>query len=221
MLARRGYTRGAATADHPTAKRAPAKSEPVAGGEAGRRPPTRSYLLFAGSDAVPRGGLSDLVGAFTSEVTARHAFRDIRRNESSQKSWAQLAVVDDDRGIRTLSWFGIGAAPSRKLLPYAEKVTRHPQLEGGVMEAGTLERLAEAGRVEPIAPRRRSKRIAVAVIGLALVGVAASVQSDGTDRRPVAPTHVTVGAGGPAGAPIIPFVTDPSVVVEGIRGVDG
>ncbi len=74
---------------------------------------TRYYLLFAGSDAVPRGGLSDLVGTFTSEVAARRAFRDIRLKETSKTSWAQLAVVDDARGTRTLSWFGIGAAPSR------------------------------------------------------------------------------------------------------------
>ena len=104
MFGRRGHIRAGAGAID-------TRQDPPTLDEDGGK--TRYYLLFAGTDAVPRGGLSDLVGTFTSEVAARRAFRDIRLKETSKTSWAQLAVVDDARGTRTLSWFGIGAAPSR------------------------------------------------------------------------------------------------------------
>lgn len=84
--------------------------------EAQRSP--RCYLLFAGLSQAPCGGLGDLVGTFTSEDTARHAFRDIRLNESSRRSWAQLAVVEG-QGVKPLCWFGIGATPAGKPLTYA------------------------------------------------------------------------------------------------------
>ena len=71
------------------------------------------YLLFAGSQQTPQGGLGDLVGAFTSEAAAREAFRQLRLSHTSASSWGQLAVVDGDHGIRALSWFGIGATPAR------------------------------------------------------------------------------------------------------------
>src|SRR5687768_11691700 len=73
----------------------------------------RCYILFAGSHQTPQGGLGDLVGAFASEAAAREAFRHLRLSETSARTWAQLAVVDGDHGIRALSWFGIGATPAR------------------------------------------------------------------------------------------------------------
>ena len=75
--------------------------------------PGRCYLLFAASQRAPRGGLGDLVETFSSEETARSAFRDLRLKDSSATSWAQLAVVDGDKGIQPLCWFGIGARPTR------------------------------------------------------------------------------------------------------------
>jgi hypothetical protein len=75
--------------------------------------PNRCYLLFAASQRPPRGGLGDLVDTFSSEETARRAFRDLRLKDSSVTSWAQLAVVDGDKGIQPLCWFGIGATPTR------------------------------------------------------------------------------------------------------------
>ena len=75
--------------------------------------PGRCYLLFAASQRAPRGGLGDLVQTFSSEETARRAFRELRLEDSSATSWAQLAVVDGDKGIQPLCWFGIGATPPR------------------------------------------------------------------------------------------------------------
>ncbi len=72
----------------------------------------RCYLLFAGGSNVPRGGLADLTGTFSSEDRARRAFLDIRLNARNPQSWAQLAVVEPD-GIKPLCWFGIGAMPAR------------------------------------------------------------------------------------------------------------
>jgi hypothetical protein len=214
MLARRGQLRAATEAIQATTDQASGKTGRSAASGAARHDrrtldedtrQKRYYLLFAGSDPVPRGGLSDLVGTFTSEVAARHAFRDIRQNEDSRRSWAQLAVVDDDRGIRTLSWFGIGAAPSRKPFPHAE----------------TVRRPLAAGRVGLTASRRRVRRIAVSVIGLALVSVTAGVLSEDSASTPVAPEAVTVDAGRPADAPIIPFSPIPPTVGEGVSSADG
>lgn len=75
--------------------------------------PSRWYLLFAGTEPVPRGGLADLVQTFSSDETARNAFREIRLANGSAGSWAQLAVVDAVNGIQPLCWFGIGATPNR------------------------------------------------------------------------------------------------------------
>ena len=69
------------------------------------------YLLFAGASQPPRGGLGDLVATFTSEQQARDAFRKVRLQPPSLRSWAQLAIVDGDHGIKPLCWFGIGASP--------------------------------------------------------------------------------------------------------------
>lgn len=72
----------------------------------------KCYLLFAASQRAPRGGLGDLVETFSSEEMARRAFRELRLKDCSATNWAQLAVVDGDRGIRPLCWFGVGATPA-------------------------------------------------------------------------------------------------------------
>jgi hypothetical protein len=76
--------------------------------------PGRRYLLFAGTQQHPNGGLSDLVETFTSEEAARNAFREIRLRTSAPSSWAQLAVVDENRRLEPMCWFGIGAEPERR-----------------------------------------------------------------------------------------------------------
>ena len=73
----------------------------------------RWYLLFAGSEQVPRGGLGDFVQTFGSDDMARTAFLELRLKGGSAARWAQLAVVDGEKGIQPLCWFGIGAAPNR------------------------------------------------------------------------------------------------------------
>ncbi len=76
--------------------------------------PSRWYLLFAGSDQTPRGGLGDLVQTFRSHEMAHSAFRQMRLSGTSAACWAQLAVVDAANGIQPLCWFGIGATPNRR-----------------------------------------------------------------------------------------------------------
>ena len=131
---------------------------------------SRCYLLVAGREQKPKGGLADLIGAFTSEETARQAFRLMRLDQSSASSWAQLAVVDG-HGIRALSWFGIGATPARTPVTFArpEKLI-HTQTEGGVMQVATRESPSPAGpEVEPIARRHPLKRVAAWLVGLVVV----------------------------------------------------
>jgi hypothetical protein len=83
-------------------------------GQDGHAPATgERYLLFAGTQQPPNGGLGDLLGTFTSEEVARCAFRDVRLRMSSPTSWAQLAVVDGRHGLKPMCWFGIGAEPGR------------------------------------------------------------------------------------------------------------
>jgi hypothetical protein len=81
-----------------------------------RRPPAppERYLLFAGMQPAPNGGLGDPLDTFTSEDVARRAFRDVRLRLSSPTSWAQLAVVDDRHGLKPMCWFGPGAEPERR-----------------------------------------------------------------------------------------------------------
>ncbi len=76
----------------------------------------RLFLLFAGTQQPPRGGLADLVRTFDSEEAARTAFRQIRLAESSPASWAQLAAVDGQNRTKPLCWFGIGANPDAKVM---------------------------------------------------------------------------------------------------------
>ena len=78
----------------------------------GAQRPKRWYLLFAGSEQVPRGGLGDLVQTFGSDDTARTAFLELRLRGDSAARWAQLVMVDGEKGLQPLCWFGIGAAPN-------------------------------------------------------------------------------------------------------------
>lgn len=153
----------------------------------GEQDRSRCYLLFAGSHRTPHGGLADLVGAFTSEETARQAFQQIRLDQPSKTSWAQLAVVDGHHGICALSWFGIGATPARTplSLPRPKKVL-HTQPEGGVTQVATQESPSPAGppQAKTTARRHGLKRIAAWLVALADT-VAAVLASDGatTVRR--------------------------------------
>lgn len=179
------------------------------------------YLLFAGSKQTPEGGLGDLVGAFLSEVAAREAFRHLRLSQTSAISWAQLAVIDADRGLRALSWFGIGATPARTpvTFPRPDK-SIYTQTEGGVMQIATRETPSPAGpEVEPTARRHPVKRIAVWLVALVAVGAISVgiVSGDGT-TRPVTPTPATVAGSGPANDPVGPFSVDTSVVADATSG---
>ena len=186
--------------------------------------PPRCFLLFAGSQPAPQGGLGDLVGAYTSEVAAREAFRHLRVSRASASSWAQLAVVDGNRGIRALSWFGIGATPARTPVTFPRpKRSIATQPERGVMQTATREAQSAGPDVEPTARRHLAKRVVVLLVSLvALAAVTIGVVSDDGTPRPVTPNPASVSGAGPAGSPVVPFSVDgSSVVVEGISGVDG
>lgn len=109
---------------------------------------TPCFLLFAGSDPMPRGGLADLVATFTSEAAARQAFRHIRLTRTAPTSWAQLAVVNGDQGIRTLSWFGVGAKPAGQPLRRAQTFMNNVDSRSTATE-------------RQAAPRRRFRRLAL------------------------------------------------------------
>jgi hypothetical protein len=183
----------------------------------------RCYVLFAGSQRTPHGGLADLVGIFTSEATARQAFRNLRLSQTSATSWAQLAVMDGDHGIRALSWFGIGATPARTPVTFPRPdESIYTQTEGGVMQVATRETPSPAGpEVEPTARRRPVKRIAVWLVGLVAVGaISIGVASNDRSTRPVIPKPATADAGGRANDPVVPFSVDTSVVADGISSFD-
>ena len=181
--------------------------------------PPRCYLLFAGSPA-PQGGLGDLVETFTSEATARQAFRHLRLSQSSASSWAQLAVVDGHHGIRPLSWFGIGAAPARTPMtfPRPEKLI-HTETEGGVVQVAPCES-PSPGRleVEPSARRRPVKRIAVWLVGVVALGSITMGVVSGRSTRPVAPRPATMDGGGPAYDAVVPSSVDGSVLTDATSG---
>jgi len=68
------------------------------------------FLLFAGvAHLPPLGGLGDLVGTFDSEEAARKAFHELRVAGLSKGSWAQLAMIEVQSGVRPVCWFGTGA----------------------------------------------------------------------------------------------------------------
>ena len=189
---------------------------------AGDEHPSRCYLLFAGSQPAPQGGLRDLVGTFSSEDTARRAFQQLRQSQSSASSWAQLAVVEGRHGLRPLSWFGIGAAPARTFPAFARPKRPHTRTEGGVMPVATRPSppLPES-EVEPIARRHGAKRMAIWLVGVvAVVAVAVGIVSDGS-TRPAAPPPATVDGGNPSSSIVVPFSADGASVTDGISGVDG
>ena len=181
---------------------------------------TQCFLLFAGSDPMPRGGLADLVGTFTSEAAARQAFRHIRLTQTAQRSWAQLAVVDGDQGIRTLSWFGVGAKPAGRPLGRPQTFMNN-QPEGGAMQTATVESRSTTGTERPAAPRRRRRRLALLFATLVAVGVTtAGVMSDDRSSRPDPPQPATVDTAGPVDTPVVPFPADDTVVGEGMHSAD-
>lgn len=182
------------------------------------------YLLFAGSQQAPQGGLGDLVGAFTSEAAAREAFRQLRLSQTPASSWAQLAVVDGDRGIRALSWFGIGATPARTpVISGRPENSIYIQTEGRVMQIAARDVPSPAGpEIVPTAPRHLAKRILVCLVSLAAVVVITIgvVSEDGT-TRPVMPNPVRVGGGEPTNNSVVPSSVYGSAVVEGASSADG
>lgn len=111
------------------------------------------YLLFAGLHQKPYGGLADLVGTFTTEETARQAFRDVRLNATSPASWAQLVMVDGLDGIKPLCWFGIGATPDRRRV-----TSPHSDVVGALRTGGR--------DVAPSARRRLSRRVTAGLTGV-------------------------------------------------------
>lgn len=182
------------------------------------------YLLFAGSRHTPQGGLGDLVGAFVSELAARQAFRQLRLSQTSASSWAQLAVVDGNHGIRALSWFGIGATPARTPVTFSRpEKSIYTQTEGGVMQTATREVSSPAGPyVEPTTRRHLTKRLAVCLVSLvALAALAIGVVSDDGTLRPVTPNPAGVGGGDPANTRVVPFSVDGSAGIDGASGADG
>lgn len=124
---------------------------------------SRRYLLFAGAQQPPNGGLCDLVGTFTSEEAARRAFREVRLRTASTTSWAQLAVVDGHDGIRPLCWFGIGAEPGR-----AGSAIARPPVELKVISA-------DRARTP-----NRTRVLVTALVAVATTMIAVLVDSDGT-----------------------------------------
>jgi hypothetical protein len=66
------------------------------------------FLLFAGSEPRPRGGLQDLAGTFECPDKAWAAFRELRHSHASLPGWAQLATIDGTGRVRQLAWYGLG-----------------------------------------------------------------------------------------------------------------
>jgi hypothetical protein len=128
-------------------------------GQDSRAPATgKRYLLFAGTQQPPNGGLADLVDTFTSEEAARQAFRDVRLRMSSPTSWAQLALVDERHGVKPMCWFGIGAEPERLHPTHRPPSTRRadrPTTERDTPMTDTSTRRATisvASRPQPVVP---------------------------------------------------------------------
>ena len=180
------------------------------------------YLLFAGSQQTPQGGLGDLVGAFASEVAAREAFQHLRLSRTSASSWAQLAVVDASHGLRPLSWFGIGATPARTPVtsPRPEK-SIYTQTRGGVMKIATRESPSVAGRDVGLTARRRpAKRIVVCLVSLVvLAAITIGIKSDHGTHRPVTSNPAIVGGGDSANGPVVSFSVDDSMVSDATSGI--
>ena len=175
------------------------------------------YLLFAGAEAVPMGGMADLVGIFPSEEEARAAFRRVRlETATSASSWAQLAVVQGEDGIKPLCWFGIGATPAP--IHRAISADHH---QGGPMQVQTVEHLSER-LADPGPPRRRpAKKVAALFAGMLTAGAVmfgALLQSGASDS--VVPTITTSSDLAPARVPTVPFAVDGSLAVSGDSSPD-
>jgi hypothetical protein len=183
--------------------------------------PRLCYLLFAGSQRTPQGGLGDLVAAFTSEVAAREAFRQLRLSQTSASSWAQLAVVDGDHGIRPLSWFGIGATPARTpvTFPRPDK-SINTQTQGGAMQTATRETVSPVGpEVEPNA-RRLARKILICLVSLLALAATIGVVADDGRPRAATPDPARVDGGGPASSSVVPTSVDGSGLTYGTSGFE-
>lgn len=175
------------------------------------------YLLFAGAQAVPMGGMADLVGVFLSEEEARGAFRRVRlETATSPSSWAQLAVVHGENGIKPLCWFGIGASPAP--IHRAISADHH---QGGTMQVQTVEHPSE-GLADPRPRRRRpAKKVAALFAGGLTAGavlVGALLHAGESGR--VVPTITTSSDVAPMRVPTVPFTVDCQSVVTGDSSAD-
>ncbi|MDQ3898641.1 MAG: hypothetical protein M3326_15595 [Actinomycetota bacterium] len=157
------------------------------------------YLLFAGASQPPRGGLGDLVATFTSEQKARDAFRNVRLQPPSPRSWAQLAVVDGDNGIKPLCWFGIGASPDGM-----STETDVPPLQVSVDDGGR--------------PRvtKRTTMLLTALVAVTITMVAVLVDGSGGPRPAV---RTPGGSVVTTSSPVVPFQPPASAPSAGV--VDG
>jgi hypothetical protein len=96
---------------------------------AGGDPLIPRYLLFAGRDDRPAGGVRDLVGTYREEDAAKAAFRRERRRQVDDGAWAELVAVDAMGRCRPVCWFGrewrlrrdVAAADVRPLPPPAAR----------------------------------------------------------------------------------------------------
>lgn len=131
--------------------------------------PGRRYLLFAGTQQRPNGGLGDLVETFTSEEAARNAFLEIRLRTSAPTSWAQLAVLDESQRLQPVCWFGIGAEPDRQ--------PRFPKPEGN--PAMTKTKTTDVMTSAPTRSRTFTAGVAIcALLAVADVVMAFDVSAD-------------------------------------------
>lgn len=175
------------------------------------------YLLFAGTQAVPMGGMADLVGIFPSEEEARAAFRRVRLETATPpSSWAQLAVVQGENGIKPLCWFGVGATPAP-----THRAISADHYQGAPMHIQTVEHLSE-GLADPGPPRRRpAKKVAALFAGMLTAGavlVGALLHSGASDS--VGPTITTSGDVAPMRVPTVPFAVDSQLAVTGDSSPD-
>lgn len=183
----------------------------------GQHPPaTGEYLLFAGTQPPPNGGLGAPLDTFTSEDAARRAFRDVRLRMSSPTSWAQLAVVDGRHGLKPVCWFGIGAEPDRGNPAPGMSPTR---ARAGRVAPQTNRPMTETAVSQVTAvPPRRSRTFTAGLGICALLAIAdVAMAFDVSDDAPPLPVLLLgallglltlygvrrAGAGTPRGVPVI------------------
>lgn len=90
----------------------------------GIQSPRRWYLLFAGSEQMPRGGLGDLVQTFGSEDVARTAFLALRLKGDSVPAGLSSLWWTGRRGSNRSA--GSGSAPLRTAAPRCSCLPRLP-----------------------------------------------------------------------------------------------